>query len=112
MTTKTSKAAPAPRRITIENVGGIRHFVAEVFPGVNVLTGQNGAGKTSTMNAVARMYGADIQLEPRDGSDHGTVEDDRGVRLVIKKVARFFVQEARRRLAQFEELLIEAGKRP
>lgn len=85
----TKTQAPASRRIiTVENVGGIRHFVAELAAGVNVLTGQNGAGKTSTMNAVARLYGAEIPLEPRDGTDHGTVEDDRGVRLVIKKVAK------------------------
>src|SRR5690606_9114131 len=71
-----------------ENVGGVRAVELELAsPGINVLVGANGAGKSSTMNAVSRAYGAEVPLEPRDGADHGTVEVD-GVRLVVKKVVR------------------------
>lgn len=76
------------KKVRIENVGGVKTVELELAsPGINVLVGANGAGKSSTLNAVSRAYGAEVALEPRDGADHGTVDVD-GVHLVVKKVVR------------------------
>jgi chromosome segregation ATPase len=73
--------------VRISNLGGITSAELRLEPGVNVLTGANGAGKTSAMRAVSRALGADVPVEVRDGADHGSVEAG-GARLVVKKVAR------------------------
>lgn len=68
----------------IENVGGCRRATVTLAPGVVVLTGPNGAGKTSAIRAIARATGADVPLEPRDGSPGGVVEGP-GVSLRVRK---------------------------
>lgn len=73
--------------VRISNVGGISTAALTLSPGVNVLTGANGAGKTSALRAVSRAFGSDVALEVRDGASQGTVEAD-GVRLVVKRVVR------------------------
>ena len=72
--------------VRISNLGGITSAELRLEPGVNVLTGANGAGKTSAMRAVSRALGADVPVEVRDGADHGSVEAG-GARLVVKEEA-------------------------
>jgi len=60
--------------VRISNLGGITSAELRLEPGVNVLTGANGAGKTSAMRAVSRALGADVPVEVRDGADHGSAE--------------------------------------
>lgn len=71
----------------IENVGGIAHATLRLLPGVNVLRGENGAGKTSAYRAISRAQGAKIELERRDGTQHGSVRGP-GVTLRVGKVVR------------------------
>ena len=73
--------------VRISNVGGIADAQLHLVPGVNVLTGRNGAGKTSALRAVSRAFGADVPLEVRDGAAQGSVEAG-GVKLVVKKGVR------------------------
>lgn len=74
-------------KITIDNTEGIRHAALILEPGVNVLRGANGKGKTSAMRAATRLAGGDVPLAPYDGAAQGTVEG-LGVRLVVRKVVR------------------------
>lgn len=76
-----------PQEVTVRNVGGVREATFVLQPGVNVLRGRNGSGKTSVMNAVARAYGARVPLEPRDGSGHGSVEVP-GAKIAVKRVVK------------------------
>lgn len=71
----------------IDNVGGIEHAKLTLRPGVAVLRGRNGAGKTSAFKAISRAQGAEVEIERRDGSDHGTVRGG-GVLLRVGKVVR------------------------
>ena len=71
----------------IENVGGIRHAVFVLKPGVNCLRGENGAGKTSAYRAISRAQGAKIELERRDGTQSGSVRGP-GVTLRVGRVVR------------------------
>lgn len=75
------------RTVRIRDVGGVAAFDFPIDYGVTVLLGENGAGKSSTMQATARLFGAEIPLEPRDGTEEGVVECD-GVRLAIRKVVK------------------------
>lgn len=75
------------RKITIDQVGGVAHFELVLRPGVTVLTGENGAGKSTSFNAAARLYGMPAPVEVRDGAARGTIAGD-GVTLVVSKVVR------------------------
>ena len=66
---KTRKEVP----VTIENVGGIHHAELVLRPGVNVLVGANGAGKTSAMQAIRRAFGEKVPIEKRDGAIEGRI---------------------------------------
>ncbi|MEW6249809.1 MAG: AAA family ATPase [Planctomycetota bacterium] len=44
-------------RMTIENFRGFRHLEVPVLPQVTLLTGSNGSGKTSLLEAVFALYG-------------------------------------------------------
>jgi len=68
----------------IENVGGCRRLDVTLYPGVVVLKAPNGAGKSSAIRAISRAAGADVALEPRDGSPGGIVQGP-GVSLRIRK---------------------------
>ncbi len=74
-------------RYEIENVGGIERADLILKPGVSVLRGRNGAGKTSAFRAISRAQGADIELERRDGAQFGEVRGP-GVTLRVGKVVR------------------------
>jgi ATPase subunit of ABC transporter with duplicated ATPase domains len=71
----------------IENVGGIVRAELILKPGMNVLAGRNGAGKTSAMRAIVRAQGGGGELERRDGAERGVVEGP-GVKLTVGKVVR------------------------
>lgn len=75
------------KTVRIEDVGPVTKFEFTLSPGVTVLQGAMGAGKSRTAAATARLFGADVPVEPRDGADHGIIETE-GVRLVIRKVVR------------------------
>ncbi len=70
----------------ITNVEGIKELTLELHPGVNLLTGENGAGKTSAIRAMTRAAGDQgVALEKRDGSKKGSV---RGPGVVLSVGAR------------------------
>lgn len=75
------------RAYTIQNVGGIEEATLTLRPGVNCLRGRNACGKTSSFNAISRAHGADVEIERRDGTDHGEIRGP-GVRLRVGKVVR------------------------
>lgn len=78
--------------IHVENVGCIRDFAFDVEPGVTVLRSRNGRGKTCLINAAARAHGAEVSLEPRDGTDEGrvrmSVDGDEVLTLQVRKNVR------------------------
>ena len=45
------------QKLTLENFRGFKHFECEFKPGINVLVGLNGHGKTSILDAVSVAYG-------------------------------------------------------
>jgi len=77
------------KHIVIENIGGITRFDFPLKLGVTELVGENGQGKSSSMNAAARLFGAEIPLEPRDGEEEGSVEETTsGVKLIVRQATR------------------------
>lgn len=59
----------------IQDVGPIHEYELELRPGVNILRGRNGVGKSTATRAVAKTIGGDEgQLSVRDGADEGIVE--------------------------------------
>lgn len=78
MSKKTSK-------IEIVNIGPVRNFHCEVQPGMNLLTGKNGAGKSATLNAIAKAAGADVNVEVTDGQTQGAVKLDDAVLLTLTR---------------------------
>lgn len=73
-----------PINVEIQNVNGVRDLCFNLGePGVYVLRGKNGAGKTSAINAVMAAAGArDAVAEPTDGQESGQVLVG-GVRMVV-----------------------------
>lgn len=82
---KKVKAAP-PIDFHLRDVGGVSKGDVVLRPGMNIFRGPNGSGKTSTINAIAAVCGADVPLEVRDGATEGYVSGN-GVSLTIRKVA-------------------------
>jgi hypothetical protein len=76
------------QRYVVENVGGVERAELTLKPGLNVLSGPNGCGKTSSMHAILRTHGADIPVSRRDGSERGSVIGPGNLRLVVGDVAR------------------------
>ena len=74
-------------KFTIENTGGVEHAELVLRPGVNVLKGRNGAGKTSCIKAVVRASGGGVPLQRKDGAEVGRVRGP-GVSLTIKGVVK------------------------
>lgn len=55
--------------VVIKNQGPVAEFAFELRPGVNVLTGPNGCGKTNTIDALAIAFGVQQgRLNVREGS--------------------------------------------
>lgn len=75
------------KKVTVRNVGGVRDAEFVLQPGVNVLRGPNGSGKTSVMRAVSRALGGGDRIEVRDGAGRGAVHVA-GVNLAVKSVVR------------------------
>lgn len=65
--------APPPALFEIHDVEGCAELTVELRPGVNVLTGENGAGKTSAIRAITRASGGDLKLGVRDGAVAGRI---------------------------------------
>lgn len=88
MTTATPKRTKKPIPVRIENVGGIRAAALELLPGcINVLVGENGSGKSTSLDCILRAAGAKRPLEVRDGAHMGSV-DLPGIRLQIRSSVR------------------------
>jgi len=66
---------PTTSVIEIRDVGPIVYREIPLLPdgGVVVLRGENGTGKTTALNAVRTMLGADVPLTRRDGAERGSV---------------------------------------
>lgn len=77
----------ARREYKLTNIGCIADLAIKLEPGVNILRGRNGAGKTTASNAIARATGAEVSLEKRDGSPRGEVTGP-GVTLKIGAATR------------------------
>ena len=79
----------AQKHVVVENIGGITRFEFPLKLGVTELVGENGQGKSSSLNAAARLFGAEIPLEPRDGEEEGSVEETTsGVKLIVRQATR------------------------
>ena len=77
-----------PQTYKIRNVEGVADLTVDLHPGVNVLTGENEAGKTSAIRAITRASGAtDQPLALRDGAANGSVRGP-GVMLNVGKKVR------------------------
>ena len=61
------------KTIEIDNVGTITHLTIPLEPGVTVLAGRNGAGKSTALRAIGALAtGEGADLEVRDGLDVDT----------------------------------------
>jgi DNA repair ATPase RecN len=67
------------RKIAATNLGPIREFEAELEPGINLLRGSNGAGKSHILAAIARAAGADVPIEVNDDATRGEFRLDGAV---------------------------------
>lgn len=72
-------------KIEIVNIGPVRNFYCEVHPGMNLLSGANGVGKSAVLNAIARAAGADVNVEVTDGQAQGVVKLDDAVLLTLTR---------------------------
>ena len=77
------------RRLTVKNLAVVEKAEAEFAPGLNVLTGETGAGKSVLMGALELVLGgrADASVV-RDGAKEAEVEADFGDKLVRRTVTR------------------------
>lgn len=77
-TQQTTFFADKPLNASIDNVGPITHLSLEFLPGVNRLTGVNGAGKTTAANAITQALGGkgSAAVTTRDGAPQGKVTVD------------------------------------
>lgn len=94
------KAMPSPETITIEDVGPVRNLSIPILPGVVVLVGPNGSGKTLTLEATSRLLGGNGSVTCRDKAAAGLVEG-LGVKISVRQSAR--------RSGELEALSIEGG---
>ena len=46
------------RRVTVRNIGGIREAELSFTPGLNVITGESGAGKSSVVRSLELLTGS------------------------------------------------------
>ncbi len=75
-------------RLTVSNLAVVEKAEADFAPGLNVLTGETGAGKSVLMGALSLVLGgrADASLV-RDGAKEAEVEADFGDRVVRRTVS-------------------------
>lgn len=75
-------------RLTVSNLAVVEKAEAEFAPGLNVLTGETGAGKSVLMGALSLVLGgrADASLV-RDGAKEAEVEADFGDRVIRRTVS-------------------------
>lgn len=76
-----------PQEVRIKDIGGLPALAVTLQPGINVLRGPNGSGKTSAIGAITKAYGGKVAIEKRDGAAKGTVEVP-GTTVSMKMVAR------------------------
>ena len=63
------------QRVNISNIGGIREAELRFTAGLNVITGESGAGKSSVVRALELLTGGRGGVKfIRAGETHGTVE--------------------------------------
>ena len=77
------------RRLTVSNLAVVEKAEAEFAPGLNVLTGETGAGKSVLMGALGLVLGgrADASVV-RDGAKEAEVEADFGETVIRRTVTR------------------------
>ena len=71
----------------ITNVGGVAEATLDLLPGVNLLVGANGSGKTSAIDALVKAHGGDAKIERRDGTRKGEVTGP-GVHIIVGRNVR------------------------
>lgn len=65
------------RRVTVHNIGGIREAELTFSPGLNVITGESGAGKSSVVRSLELLTGTRGGVKYiRAGESRGNVEAD------------------------------------
>ena len=77
------------RKLTVSNLAVVEKAEAEFAPGLNVLTGETGAGKSVLMGALGLVLGgrADASVV-RDGAKEAEVEADFGETVIRRTVTR------------------------
>ena len=77
------------KKLTVSNLAVVEKAEAEFAPGLNVLTGETGAGKSVLMGALELVLGgrADASVV-RDGAKEAEVEADFGETVVRRTVTR------------------------
>ena len=77
------------KKLTVSNLAVVEKAEAEFAPGLNVLTGETGAGKSVLMGALGLVLGerADASVV-RDGAKEAEVEADFGETLIRRTVTR------------------------
>ena len=77
------------KKLTVSNLAVVEKAEAEFAPGLNVLTGETGAGKSVLMGALELVLGgrADVSVV-RDGAKEAEVEADFGETVVRRTVTR------------------------
>lgn len=78
-----------PEAISIKDVGPIKELIIDPKPGVTVLVGENGAGKSKALEAVDALTSGGGRLKPRDGTLGGEVQGF-GIRLSVGHSTRRF----------------------
>lgn len=99
------------RQITIENVGPIVHLdiPAPEGGGVVVLSGRNGAGKSTALNAAASLMDGETDLSVRDGEERGSVVGAGCEIQVRKRTSRAGTLEVQKIAGEDPALLVDPG---
>lgn len=73
--------------IELQDIGPVHDLTISLQPGLNVLRGDNGVGKSKTLEAVGRLVGGDQKITRREGAVRGHIEGF-GVRISVAASAR------------------------
>ena len=75
-------------KLKVEDVGPVRKFEADLEPGITVIRGANGGGKSTILKSVSKAMGGDPEgLSARDGAKRGRCEIG-GIKLSVSKAGR------------------------